>query len=117
VWSSGLDSQGKAHTQRKIEATDRQIDARYCELCGLTEEKIGIVEVGRVHKSYDTAEFRGHMAQLTQESASYFSQSSGRARARQWWQFCIWKLMAAAGRESVIINWADGFASIGGRFD
>jgi hypothetical protein len=30
--------------QCQIEATDRQIDALVYELCGLTEEEIGIVE-------------------------------------------------------------------------
>ena len=30
--------------QRQIEATDRQIDALVCELYGLTEEKIEVVE-------------------------------------------------------------------------
>ena len=36
----------KAALQRRIEMTDRQIDALVCELYGLTEEEIAIVQEG-----------------------------------------------------------------------
>ena len=40
-------------------------------------------------KANDIAEFRGHVAQLTQASASYLSlKAQEEARARHWWQFC-----------------------------
>ena len=43
-----LTSEGAPHVvtvlQRQIEATDKQIDALVCELYGLTDEEIGVVE-------------------------------------------------------------------------
>jgi hypothetical protein len=46
--------QDKTMLQRQIEATDQQIDRLVYELCGLTEDEIGIVEGGGAWSLYLT---------------------------------------------------------------
>jgi hypothetical protein len=47
LWYKGASPNDKSRIERRIEATDRQIDELVYRLYGLTEEEIGIVEGGQ----------------------------------------------------------------------